>query len=323
MKNFLHRLMAVFLAVALPFEAAHAAESSGKSVPPSKPVLLPGEYAVSSFDLARGVGAKWGSCVGHVTIGPGIAPSDLELTYFKENSFRMAIKGTGDVLVCAGFYTPSSRDLAHKTVFRFYDANRWSFEDIDKRVNLRALATPATQSAGPAPAPTPSQAAPVTSISASKIFKCTGTDGRITYTADPCPGSNNAKPQSKAPTTVHNPPTVQRGLWIIKYSRNGEESQLEHCGDPFEKMAQELQQTPQMQKAGCSYRTASPAPRSYRLTIDCPADWVSANGSERIKKGQVHLSIDSPTPQSFSMSQRLTAPPSTHLSLQGVRVKDC
>jgi hypothetical protein len=131
-------LCAFFAAAALQTSAADPAKAQTPG-----PVLLPGEYAVSRFDFARGSGTTLHSCAGHVTIGPGIGPSDLEVTYVKENSIRIALKGTSDAMLCMGFYAPARRRLAEGTVFRFYDANRWSFEDIDRRANLRAQATQA------------------------------------------------------------------------------------------------------------------------------------------------------------------------------------
>ncbi len=128
---------------AIPHFAVHSAEPV-----PSKPTLLPGEYPVGNFDLYRGSGRKMHGCM-FVAFGPGIKPEDLDVKYVKENSVEIAIKGTSDVLLCSGFYAPGRRSSAPLATFRFYDANRWTFEDIDKRANLRALATPMPQSSPP------------------------------------------------------------------------------------------------------------------------------------------------------------------------------
>jgi hypothetical protein len=245
------------------------------------------------------------------------------VTYVKENSIRIAIKGTGDALVCNGFYTPPMRDLANKTVFRFYDANRWSFEDIDKRTNLRALATPASagQSSRPAPAPTPAPSR-VAASSSTQIFKCVGTGGKVTYTATPCPDKTNPRQQGAAPASAPALPTVQRGLWKLKSNHNGSESQSDHCGDPLENFAMQLRQISQVQKMGCTARTASSAPRNFSMIVDCPTDWVSADGSQSRKKGQTNMSLDSPTPQSFTMNLRSTSS-DVRETVQGVRVGSC
>lgn len=330
MGNGFRRIAQIFFLVVLPVMTAHAAESTkSNNATPPKPVLLPGEYAVSRFDLARGSGTNWRSCIGTTTIGPGIAPTDLEVTYVKENSFRIAIKGTGDAIVCRGFYAPTTRELAHMTIIRFYDANRWTFEDIDKRTNLRARATPASvgqsgpaPTPGPAPAPAPTPWSSTPSSSSSQILKCVGPDGRVTYTATPCPGTKEQKPQSTVSGGLPVPPTVQHGRWKIKFRSNGDASEFEECGNPLEKIASEFQTLPQVKQKGCTFRTASPSPRNVSVSVDCPVDWVSADGSQSIMKGQTNTTIDSPTPQSFSMSMRSTAR-GTQDTIQGTRIGDC
>jgi len=320
----LRRLVAVCVATTLPYLPAIAVDLPDKSATPPKPVLLPGEYPVTTFDLARGLGTRWRSCIGHTTFGPGIAPEDLEVTYVKENSIRIAIKGTGDELICGGFYVPALRNIAHKTVFRFYDANRWSFEDIDKLSNLRTLATPAPagQSSGPAPAPSFGS---VTTASAAQISKCVSADGRTSYTEGPCP-DKGAKQQSVAPgpAALNAPvlPTVQHGLWKLKVNQNGNESQSEYCGDPLERVADEVAQIASAQQLGCTARTASSAPRNFSVIVDCPDDRVSADGGRRIQKGQASLSLVSPTPQSFTLNMQATSR-NYRESVQGVRVGNC
>ena len=131
----MRRLLIASVLAAIPFFTAQSAEPL-----PCNPTLLPGEYADCNFDLYRGSGTKFSGCM-FVAFGPGIKPEDLDVRYVKENSFEIAIKGTNDVLVCNGFYSPGRRSSAPYANFRFYDANRWTFDDIDKRANVRGLAT--------------------------------------------------------------------------------------------------------------------------------------------------------------------------------------
>ncbi len=320
----LFRFAAICIAAASPLLVAHAADPSDKGASLPKPVLLPGEYAVTRFDLTRGMGQKWHSCLGHTTIAPGIAPGDLEVTYVQENSIKIAIKGTGDALICRGFYIPPMRELAHKTVFRFYDANRWNFDDIDRRANLRALAPPplAGSYSGPVPAPAPASAPAPVASSTMPFSKCVGTDGKITYMEGPCPNSSKSAASGTAPGNTPALPAVQPGLWKIKVNRNGNENQTDHCGDPLENIAREISQAPSVRDLGCESRASSSAARSYSMVVDCPADRVSADGSRSVKKGQTTLSVTSPTQQSVTVSVSSTQS-GLRETMQGVRVGNC
>lgn len=114
-----------------------------------KPKPVADALAVGLFNLSRGTGTKTGSCA-FVTFGPRISPPDVEVSYVEHNSIRLAVRGTRDSLLCTGFYIPALRRVAHQAEFRFYDGSSWTFEDIDRRTNLRARVLAATLAA-PAP----------------------------------------------------------------------------------------------------------------------------------------------------------------------------
>jgi hypothetical protein len=121
-----------------------------------KPKPVSNELAVGLFDLARGTGTKLGACA-FVTLGPHIGPQDLDVTYVEDNSIKIAIKNTRDALMCNGFYASSRRQLAHQVQLRFYDGSSWTFDDIDRRTDLRARVLAATVAMEVAP-----RSAPVT-----------------------------------------------------------------------------------------------------------------------------------------------------------------
>lgn len=317
-------LVATGLLAASLFLAVQSANSTSKSAAPPKPVLLPGEYPVTRFDLSRGSGTKGHSCIGHTTFGPGIAPEDLEVTYVMHNSIRIAIRGTDDALVCRGFYVPALRAVAHRSVFRFFDANRWSFEDIDQRANLRTLAPPAPAGriSGAAPAPTPGQglaAAPASS----QGNKCI-VNGKVLYTDSECPkGARRERAvPGVQPGDAHKLPAMQRGLWKLTASVNGDATQSERCGDPLEDVSAYLSRVNESSKLGCTVRTTSASPRSLSLMIDCPGDRVSEDGSRSVRKARASIAFDSPSAQSFTFNAERTDD-NWRESLRGVRVGNC
>jgi len=280
--------------------AAFALAGNMCATSPANAVVLPGEYPVIRFDLARGAGTHWHSCIGQTTFGPGIAPDDLEVTYVQENSFKIAIKGTEDALICGGFYPPPLRQAAHRAIFRFFDANRWSFEDIDRRTNLRQRATLA--------------GAPM--LAAAPV-KCV-VDGKILYTEGECP--KGGKPAAIAGSQPE-VPAVQRGLWKLSGSFGDGPTPSEYCGDPLEALTKDLGRAHELHSLGCSIRTTSTAPRHFNVIRDCPADRVSADGSRRIQKGRVSIDVTAPTQQSFTIRTEGVA--STPQVLRGTRIGDC
>ncbi len=285
---------------AIPHFAVHSAEPV-----PSKPTLLPGEYPVGNFDLYRGSGRKMHGCM-FVAFGPGIKPEDLDVKYVKENSVEIAIKGTSDVLLCSGFYAPGRRSSAPLATFRFYDANRWTFEDIDKRANLRALATPMPQSSPPT-GPRPGD----------YVGRCV-VDG-VLYPDSACPKGATKDRQKLAAAPERKPdaprlPEVQPGRW--KFT-----GEPEHCGDPLENIRRELAASEEVRKLGCAVTTSSAGPRSVSLVVDCPATAVSADGSRTIERGRTSVSVSSPNPQSLILELQMRD--GQRRRVTGARVGDC
>jgi hypothetical protein len=271
---------------------------------PSRPTLLPGEYPVATFDLYRGSGKKVHGCM-FVAFGPGIKPDDLEVKYVKENSVEISIKGTGDALVCSGFYSPGRRTSALAATFRFYDANRWTFEDIDQRAHLRALATPLPQTSQ-SPGARPRDAA-----------RCV-VDGAV-YPDYMCPqelqapvAAAQAEPEVESSPRL---PDMQPGRWNF----TGGEREL--CGDPFMNIRGELGRVAELQKMGCSVTSTSTGPRTMAVVVDCPATAVSADGSRMVLAGRTSISVTSPTPQIFTLD--LQARDGKRHHVRGVRAGDC
>lgn len=154
-----------------------------------EPKPVADELAVGLFTLARGAGTVSRGCA-FVTFGPRIAPQDLDVRYIEHNSIRIAIRGTRDALLCSGFYTPAGRQVAHQAQFRFYDGTSWTFEDIDRRTNLRARVLAATEAAsGARAAPPVASAVPVLPTVERGLWKLksntNGTPALEDYCGDP------------------------------------------------------------------------------------------------------------------------------------------
>jgi hypothetical protein len=285
---------------AIPLFPAQSAEPI-----PSKPTLLPGEYPVSRFDLFRGSGRKMHGCM-FVAFGPGIKPEDLDVKYVKENSVEIAIKGTNDALLCSGFYAPGRRSSAPLANFRFYDANRWTFEDIDKRANLRGRATPMPQS----PPPTGPR-------SGDYAGRCV-VDG-VLYPDSACP-KGAAKDRQKFAAAPERKldaprlPEVQSGRWNLT-------GEPEYCGDPLQNIRREIAASEEARKVGCAVTTSSAGSRRFSLVVDCPAPAVSADGSRTFTRGQASISVSSPNPQSLILDLQMKD--GQHRRVTGTRVGDC
>lgn len=294
------------------------------------------EISAQTFDLTRGSGAKQRSCMGATVFGPGIGPEDLEVTYVKYNSIKFAIKGTEDSILCGGFYIPSLREIARNATFRFSDGTTWTFEDIDKRTNLRALATPvpAAQSNGPAPSPPPNfvfgkdvtgpAPAPTSNRAIGRLNKCVA-NGKVLYTDGDCP--KGTTPERSAPGTASGNapilPTLQRGSWKLNININGNTTLSDYCGDPLEWISQYVSEDlDAARNFGCTVRTTFSAPGSYRIVVDCPSDGVSENGSRRVQKGRTELNVFSPSAQSITYDFTRTAGNSRQI-VQGTRVGSC
>jgi len=145
-------------------------------------------------------------------------------------------------------------------------------------------------------------------------------NGKVLYTDGDCPaGAKQERPKggdAKSPATL---PTLQRGLWKIRNSTNGNASESEICGNPLAAISDTLDAH---RSLGCTIQISSLEPRTTKVQIDCPTDKVSANGSTRVKKGRMDMTIALPSAQSFKMSARSLDGSRTEIA-EGMRADSC
>jgi hypothetical protein len=73
-----------------------------------------------------------------VTLGPGIAPNDLQLLPTNPNlgSLRIVLKGTNDTFDCDYILNPGNKNDREKSVFRFYDGTKVKLTDLLKAAGI-------------------------------------------------------------------------------------------------------------------------------------------------------------------------------------------
>ena len=235
-------------------------------------------FASAQFaTLERGSGAKITSCA-VVVFAPNVKPDDLEVNYVKHNSVRIAVKGTGDYILCPGFYAPARRNLAHSSTLRFSDGTVWKFDDLDKRGNLRAQAVSAL------------------------------------------PVQREVPPAGK-PITL---PSVQHGSWRLTGLVDGKPAEVDHCGDPLDGFSRTVTEAQQQSngESGCVARVLTSTAQNFNMTVDCPVDWVSEDGSKMTLKGRSELTIAARSPQSFTYTlTKLIG--NRRVTMQGARTGAC
>ena len=157
-----------------------------------------------------------------------------------------------------------------------------------------------------------------TDLALAQPNKCV-VNGKVLYTDGDCPaGAKQERPkgEAKTPATL---PTLQRGLWKIRNSTNGNSSESEICGNPLGELSDALNTH---RSLGCTTQISSPEPRTTKIQIDCPTDRVSANGSTRVRKGRMDITIALPSAQSFKMDARSLDGSRTEIA-EGVREGSC
>lgn len=298
------------------------------------------------YDLDRGIGSKIHGCM-HVAVAPGIKPDDVNIVYVKHNSIKVEIRGSDDSLLCMGFYAPARRKTAELANFRFQDGTVWKFDEIAKRSNLRALADPEDpkrlNEGAPASVSRPSVAYASTqfvsaalqkasfSSDGSPVFyrvamtKCV-VDGKVLYTDGNCPGGpsakSTAKPGATTSTAAPSIPTLQRGIWKATVNKNGKVTSEELCHDPMTAFKRMISESEQLRSAGCRLNTTSKGTGNYNLVVDCPADWVSPDGSQSVRKGKIDIDINVPSPHQFS-GVVVSTRDNVRMSVQASRIGSC
>ena len=174
---------------------------------------------------------------------------------------------------------------------------------------------------------------------AQTLHKCVGKDGKIAYSADPCPGSKeiappsppsappavkgaDAKKESAARPAAAGPsviPEMQGGQWKLRTTKRGRVRDNEMCGDPIDGFREEVQAYSANTKWGCTMTTNPSGPRSVIVVYDCPSD-RSPDGRP-VQKGRWELSVVSPTPQAFRIDMKSTADGT--YSMEGARTGEC
>lgn len=313
--------------------------------------LLDDAYA-QHYDFTRGSGAKHHPCLG-LRLGPEITPTNLDLAYVKHNSIKIKVRGTNDSILCVGFFSPARRSMALKTNFHFFDGTIWTIDDIDKRTNIRALASPmlpgdppgntpaqaprpgASYTPIPAPAAAPA-AAPAGEargpVQPSKSNRATGqpkkciVGGQVTYTDGDCPNGGTQKaatPRSADAPQLPPLPELQSGLWKLSVTNNGTTTTTDHCGDPLDFFRKAMSETTKPQESGCKVQGTSPVARQVNYVVICPTDWVSVNGDRFAKEGRSELRVTSPSAQIYTTDWKETIVQNRHQIVQGTRVGNC
>jgi hypothetical protein len=131
----------------------------------------------------------------------------------------------------------------------------------------------------------------LSSLAAAQPTKC-NINGKITYTDGPCP--SGATQQRAAPAATPTFPRVEPGLWKVKRETGSEH---EVCGDPFEQWADGVAQSRQL---GCTVQFTSPAPRTTKLLVDCPASRGDGNG-RNVHKGRGEMTFVLSSPVGFTL----------------------
>ena len=115
-------------------------------------------------------------------------------------------------------------------------------------------------------------------------------------------------------------PTVQPGQWVLKSKVNGQRHETRICGNPLDKVAAAISAARETEKLGCSVRIETPVPRTVNVAVDCPADRASADGTHRVRKGTVELSVNAASMQSVWIDLRRAGHRET---VDAERVGDC
>lgn len=300
------------------------------------------------YDLTRGEGAKTHSCLG-LRLGPEISLTDIDLAYVKHNSIKLRIKGTTDSVLCVGFFSPARRNIALKTSFRFADGTVLTFEDIDKRTNLRALASPMlpgdppgnmpaqgprlgnTYAPGPAaaapPASGPGGAAGTSTQSTGRQPKKCMINGKVTYTDGECLDGAEKKANPPRIESARLPPlpVLQSGMWKLSVNNNGTTTMTDFCGDPLDFFRKDFSDAgaEKARELGCRIQGAPPAPHQVLYLAVCPTDWVSVHGDRFVKEGRSELRVTAPSPQSYTTDWTDTIVLNRRQVVQGVRTGNC
>lgn len=115
-------------------------------------------------------------------------------------------------------------------------------------------------------------------------------------------------------------PAVQRGEWVLKSKVGGRPHEARLCGNPLDRVAAAIAAAREAEKLGCSVRVEQPQPRTVNVSVDCPADRVSADGAHRVHKGSVWLGVNAASMQSVWIDFRRDG---RHETIEARRTGDC
>jgi len=115
-------------------------------------------------------------------------------------------------------------------------------------------------------------------------------------------------------------PIVQPGQWVLKGKVDGQPRETKICGNPLDKVAAAIAAARETEKLGCSVRIETPVPRTVNVAVECPADRASADGSRRVRKGTVELSVNAASMHSVWIDLRRAGHRET---VNAERVGDC
>ena len=115
-------------------------------------------------------------------------------------------------------------------------------------------------------------------------------------------------------------PVVQRGEWILKSKVDGRPHEARLCGNPLDRVAAAIAAAHEAGKLGCRVSIEQPQPRTVNVSVDCPADRVSADGAHRVRKGSVWLGINAASMRSVWIDLRRDG---RHESIHAERTGEC
>lgn len=113
-------------------------------------------------------------------------------------------------------------------------------------------------------------------------------------------------------------PEMQAGKWKLRFTRDGETSDSEMCGDPIAGFRSEVQAYASNTKWGCTTTTSPAGPRSVRVVHDCPSDGSPISA---VTRGRSETLLVSTSPQAFRMEMKSTIYPS--YTMEGTRIGNC
>lgn len=114
-------------------------------------------------------------------------------------------------------------------------------------------------------------------------------------------------------------PALEPGLWQLKAEANGQRTEQRYCGDPLNELRREISQVGTT--GACTIQSAGPSQRIVNVVVEC-RDQVSRDGSRTVRGGRTHISLASPTPQSFTL-QVNRGRDGYRETVQGVRLGKC